>query len=1195
MDTRRLTALMLCMLIVVCAFCHERRLFNLTAADLRVDGRLPQFVYSRELPAADDSIYTAEILYPEFIEMSDADIAAYNNISGAIPPEMPPVSVSFQRDRERRLISVRFCPVVFRDNRYQMLVSFMLDVRATAKNDIKNSANIRKYNAVTGKRNAASADDVSSRYAAHSVLASGTWAKIRVASDGVYSITQDLINRAGFRDLSKIKVYGYGGHLQNETLDGNDLKNYDDLREVPQCIINGRHLFYANGSVSWQSASSTVRTRNPYSDYGYYFITESDDGPLTVDSATFLNTYYPLSSDSHSLYENDGFSWYHGGRNLFERDSIPLGRTKSVVLTPPAGASSGRIAVRVSAGSNSRVAVLCNSQQIGTATITLRSYDRGNQAQVTANVQNGAGNDTITIRPLSGGPVRLDFVSAAWSSPYPAPNLNTVSRSPEYVYRITNQDHHADEGADMIIIIPTSQKLLEQALRLAAFHESHDSLTVRIVPADELYNEFSSGTPDASAYRHYLKMLYDRAAANGSRRPRYLLLFGDGVWDNRMLTSDTRTLSPDDYLLCYESENSFNEVSCYVDDSWYGLLDDGEGGSPETELIDVAVGRFPVSTADDAKTMVDKTIAYATNSNAGDWQNTMMFMGDDGNNDLHMRDENEVADYISSIHPGYIIKKVMWDSYTREVTSTGAAYPEATRVIKNQQQSGALIMDYAGHGAERELSHEGVLWLSDFQQFTNKNLPLWITASCDVMPFDDVNATIGEASVLNKNGGSVAFYGTTRTVYAYLNKYMNRAFLRRVLSRDSTGRACTLGEAHRMAQNDLMTGSYQGESDLTSNHLQYSLLGDPALSLNLPEERLVIDSINGTAIAENEDSVRLSAGTVATISGHYTGSKELTGVVSLTVRDTKETIVCKANNPTESDSDNPFKYSDRPKTLFTGSDSIRSSRFKMSFPVPKDINYADGSGMINVFAASSTDHRLTANGSTDKFIVGGSDISGNDTIGPSIYCYLNTPSFTNGGDVNSEPFFVAEVSDTSGINASGSGIGHDMELIIDGKMNQTYNLNDNFTFDFGSYTHGTTWYGIPALPAGSHRLVFRAYDALNNSSSAELTFNVVGGLKPALANAYASPNPAKETTTFYITHDRMNGTLDVKVEVFDFSGRVLWQHEEEGTSSANVYTVPWDLTTGAGARLSTGVYLYRASIASDGSKWVSRAGKLIIW
>ena len=780
--------------------------------------------------------------------------------------------------------------------------------------------------------------------------------------------------------------------------------------------------------------------------------------------------------------------------------------------------------------------------------------------------------------------MHLDFVQVTWDKPLPMPSLTSGVKTPEYVYNITNQNHHADPQADMVIIIPTNQKLLKQAQRLARFHRERDGLRVNIVPADELYNEFGSGTPDANAYRRYLKMLYDRATTEADM-PRYLLLFGDCVWDNRLLTSACKALLADDLLLCHESEDSYSLTKCYVDDGFFCLLDDGEGENPLTsDKLDVAVGRFPVTTETDAKTMVDKVIGYVENKNAGSWQNTLVFMGDDGDYNIHMTDANLVADQVSAAHPQYVVKKVMWDAYQMQSGATGNTYPEVTNVIKKQQQQGALIMDYAGHGSEILISHEKVLGISDFAAFSNKNMPLWVTASCDIMPFDNGEETIGETALLNDKGGTMAFYGTSRTVYASHNTTLNSAFMKHVLTYEADGKPIALGEAVRRAKND-MNGQTVAE-----NSLQYSLLGDPALRLHLPTAQIVIDSINGVDITKAGATVAMKAGSLATVKGHIADNADFNGTVSLTVRDNLETITCRLNQPKEAE--NPFEYTDRTKTIFSGDDRISGGRFSVSFAVPKDINYSDQSGLINAFAIND-DHTLTAHGYTDKFIVGGSDIAQNDSVGPSIYCYLNSPSFSNGDRVNSTPYFVAEVKDKDGINASGAGIGHDMQLIIDGKMEMTYSLNENFQYDFGSYTSGSTYYNIPQLEEGPHKLQFRAWDILNNYSTAELTFNVVTGQKPSFSIGCTN-NPARESTTFIISHDRSGAELGVIIDVFDVSGRLLWRHEESGVSDTGTYTVPWDLTIDGGSRLQTGVYLYRVHLTSEGATRISKAKKLIV-
>jgi len=1197
---RCMLATVACILAAGALHAQTQRFFNLTVDDVTIDSLLPEFTYSIPLGRNyNDSTYTLSMRYPEFIDMSDGDIRLYNKVSGKPLPTLPDVHQQIVVDRKNGSLEFSLIPIVERGGKKMFLVSFMMELKAAPKHSAKSGkpALLRAQAAGT------LADDASpaSRYAAHSKMASGKWVKISVPEDGVYQLTSNLIRSCGFSDVSKVRIFGYGGHLINEELNGADLKAEDDLPEVPTVTINGRRLFYGRGPVSWSSPTATMRTRNPYSTYGCYFLCDIDGDPLQIDSAEFIDTQYLRANDYHNLHEVDNYSWYHGGRNLFENDPINAGSHRAYTFTKPADATSAVMNINVTAEVSSTFSVTVNGKPLQESTASYNIVNSGDAAAQTTIIQRVDSlmpTDSVVVTCLSGGPLRLDYISFTYDKPRAIPNLSTATfPAPRYVYGVTNQDHHADKNADMVIIIPTSQKLLAQAQRLATFHEQQDSLTVNIVPADELYNEFSSGTPDASAYRRYLKMMYDRATTE-AEMPKHLLLFGDCLWDNRMLTSDASTLDADDYLLCYESDNSFSHTRCYVDDGWFTLLDDGEGGSNTSiqtrDKEDMGVGRFPVTTDADAKVMVDKVINYKTNRNAGGWENTIMFLGDDGNSradgNIHMTDVNRAAEQTINSHPGYLVKKVMWDAYTRQSSSTGYSYPEVTSIIKKQQAEGALIFDYAGHGAERMLSHEGVLVISDFENFTNQNLPLWITASCDIMPFDGTDATIGETAVLNPNGGAVAFYGTTRTVYAQDNTPLNMAFMSYVLQLEN-GKPITLGEAQRLTKNLMISG----QQDLTQNKLQYSLLGDPAMSLNLPTQTVVVDSINGISTSSSNQPV-LRAGSVCRVKGHVVKNGYVdtgfNGLLSATVRDTREIIVCKQNAYAATEAP-AFEFYDRTKTLYSGNDSVRSGIFDFTFAVPRDINYAEGSGQITLYAVNN-ERTVTANGSSEDFYINGSDSVANDSIGPSIYCYLNTPSFVNGGNVNSTPYFVANVTDRNGINASGAGIGHDLQLIIDGQMERTYNLNSNFTFDFGSYTSGSTHYSIPELSEGPHKLQFRAWDILNNSSTATLNFNVVNGLSPDISNISVTNNPASTSTTFIVTHNFAGANVDVIIDVFDMSGRLLWQHTTTGVSTGNAFTVDWNLTLDDGQRLQTGVYLYRVRLGSNGSKKASKAKKLIV-
>ena len=91
-----------------------------------------------------------------------------------------------------------------------------------------------------------------------------------------------------------------------------------------------------------------------------------------------------------------------------------------------------------------------------------------------------------------------------------------------------------------------------------------------------------------------------------------------------LLSADWKGYDPDEFLLCYESENSFSHVNCYVSDDFFCLLDDEEQIQQQSGTIityqgkpDVAVGRFPVRTQEEATILVDKTLDYAANSHAG--------------------------------------------------------------------------------------------------------------------------------------------------------------------------------------------------------------------------------------------------------------------------------------------------------------------------------------------------------------------------------------------------------------------------------------------------------------------------------------------------------------------------------------------------------------------------------------------------
>lgn len=803
--------------------------------------------------------------------------------------------------------------------------------------------------------------------------------------------------------------------------------------------------------------------------------------------------------------------------------------------------------------------------------------DVNNYRQVNGNLTGG--NYTFVTDNLPGGE-------------YVAVNTKGSFGKVEVVGGVPNQNLHALKAVDMVIIVPPNTGLMAQAERLAQAHRDKDNLKVEVVTSEQIYNEFSSGTPDATAYRSFMKMLYDRAV-NEQEQPKYLLLFGDAAWDNRMITSSWKNYSPKDFLLCFESENSVSHTQSYVLEDYFGFLDDGEGTNFYSDKVDIGIGRFPVRTAEQASQMVDKTIDYMYNKEAGAWRNVTCFMGDDEQDNLaHVKDATKMANIVEKYHPELLVKKIYWDAYDRVTNASGNSYPGAQKEILDLTKSGALIISYCGHANPSGLSHEWVLRIKDVKEMNSPRPALWFTMGCDVGPFDGAGESFGEELFLNPKGGAIGSITSTRTTYAGSNSNMGAAFIKYALMKTPEGKPFRLGDAMRESRSALITGAggKDFDSDRGLNKLQYVLLGDPALALNAYNRNIVVDEFNGKAATESTD---MKAGSKVTVKGRVVDNEgnidpTFNGIIYPNIMDHEETLLTKGHDGTT-----PYEYNVRSKKLFAGADSIRSGEFSFTFPVPMDISYSFDSGLLNLYALDGSKEK-EGKGLFTNFLVGGTEDGAmkTDSLGPKIFMYLNTPDFPYGGQVNGTPVLVAELEDEDGINVVGSGIGHDLVAVIDNSPAYSYVLNSYYAPNFGSYTGGIIRYPLGELSEGKHKVMLRAWDMKNNSSTSELEFTVNYSLRPNFDITCMSP--AKNKTTFIISHDRPESELDFNVCVYDFSGREMWVHTEKGFSSDSVYYMDWDLTSNGGQRLQPGVYLFRATVSSGGSKETTKSRKIVI-
>ena len=784
--------------------------------------------------------------------------------------------------------------------------------------------------------------------------------------------------------------------------------------------------------------------------------------------------------------------------------------------------------------------------------------------------------DTYTFTIPAGSTLR-EFVAV--NTAY------TTFSSVDNIGSLSNQNLRGMEPVDMVIIVPDRSVLITQAERLASAHRTMDSLRVAVIPAPQIYNEFSSGTPDATAYRRLMKMLYDRAA-NEDELPRYLLLFGDCAYDNRMLSSAWSGYSPSDFLLSYQVASSTDEKSSYLTDDYFGFLEDGSGSSLSSDKLCIAVGRLPVRTADEAKIVVDKNITYMENQNAGTWKRTVCFVADDaeGSNsdNVFMQHAIDLADSVQLYAPYVRAERILADAFKREASSTGYTYPDATRRLMQLFDQGMLMVNYTGHSGTVSWSEEQLLNTDHINKMNSDKLPVWFTASCEFTRFDDTATSGGEMALLHPKGGAIALFSTSRVVYDTQNYHFHRAVINSMF-KQSAGKRVTLGDIFKQAKQ----GTRYLQTD--ANKLNFNLTGNPALRLTIPEYQVEIEEVDGLSVGS--DLPLMQAGSKVTVKGRITDIdgqpvEDFDGTIHPLVLDNKERVYTLDNI-----GEGAVYYDDHIRTLFSGMDSIRNGSFEFTFPVPLDINYSDQQGLMKFYACSSD--KREAGGDYNRFGVGGTAddlVIGGD--GPEMLLYLNTPDFEWGGKVNETPYFVAELEDPDGINTVGNGIGHDLSLCIDGKT--TYNLNDYYIPQAGDYTRGRVTFSIPELSEGKHTLTFRAWDLLNQSTTKSLEFEVVKGLRPELFSITCSNSPARENTTFILSHDRPDSELDIRITVLDYTGRELWVHTETGVSSGNYYYIDWDLCSNGGQRLWPGVYLYRAAIVSGASKESTKTEKIVI-
>ena len=754
--------------------------------------------------------------------------------------------------------------------------------------------------------------------------------------------------------------------------------------------------------------------------------------------------------------------------------------------------------------------------------------------------------------------------------------------------QVENQNLHGLRDVDFLIV--TYPDFMEAAERLMALHNRIDpELNISVTTPEKIYNEFSCGAKDISAIRDFCRMLYLDSSIG--HRIKYLLLLGDCSYDYKNRSGIV------DFVPSYETVASLAMDETFVTDDFFGCMDENEG-SIYRSLADIGIGRFTVSTLEQANQMVDKVERYVTKdaSTMSAWRNVVTFFTDDESG--FVKNAEKMANMLPSVGgEGLVVDKIYLDAYQQISSPGGEICPEVNAAVNSRMEKGTLVLNYTGHGGEVQLAEEKILQRKDVDSWRNAPMyPLMITGTCEYSRFDDHERTsLGEYAFLNQYGGMVAMFTTSRVTYGGDNLNFNIGVYNN-LFRIVGGENYRLGDVYRMAKT---LGSKEEK--------RYVFFGDPALRLAYPTWSVETTAINGQPHVMVFDSIQINdstwevhpvyrdtlralqpveiQGVVKDVTGNV--ATNFNGIVQVTVYD-KEAELSTLGTATD-----PIEFKLRNSMIFNGKTNVKDGRFTINFIVPRDIAYRFGQGLINYYA---TDYEIDANGNDDNFIIGGFyDDAFVDNEPPAIQLFIDDTLFVSGGLTGENPKLLAYVEDESGINTTGAGIGHDITATLSGPSRNSYCLNDYFVSEINNPGKGQIAFKMQDLPDGDYTLTLKVWDIYNNSNTATINFTVVHSDGMMAENPANWPNPVTDETCFTFDHNQVGNNLKVDIYIYDIMGRwVTTLSETVAGTSTRIAPIRWNGRGAHGETLRNGIYVYRIVATNDKGETTLMVSKLVL-
>ncbi len=751
----------------------------------------------------------------------------------------------------------------------------------------------------------------------------------------------------------------------------------------------------------------------------------------------------------------------------------------------------------------------------------------------------------------------------------PANELKSISGYTE----IENQNIHGLPDPDMVIV--TCEELLPQAERVAQMHRDNDNMVVHVLDQQKIFNEFSSGTPDAMGIRLMSKMFFDR----NRNKYKNLLMFGAGNYDNRQLHAKR-----DCTILTYEATVSNDEEYSYVCDDFFGILDDNSGIELAKDLLRLGVGRIPCATLQEAESDVDKLLDYVNNPDYGSWRNDVILTADDYDNGLHAFQTEGINNIIvDELATGLMNNKVYISQYPNDPVS-GFAF-DARKELTAKLTDGQYFMTYVGHGNQNYLTKAVKLWTtSQSNNVEYPHLPILTTACCDVARYDCNQRGLVEIMFHKPGGGAIAIVTSARSVYATDNDALNQAFVRAMFCYNTKGYMPTIGEAYMLCKQSF------GSNKPNWNKMSFLLLGDPAMRVNYPKPFFKITKINGTDVNPSSPIVSGAMQEVAVEAKVYnpdgtTVNTSFNGDATLSIYDykLKETTLTVRVNRVDVTRDIFF-----PQNLLAKvSGRVVNGVFNATAVIPRYILSTGNYGMVKVYAHQDDSENMV-NGSFDllrlDYYNENNPHTVHDNMPPVIDAiYFNDEqSFTNGALIPAESTLHIRATDDHSFNNQSVSLGNTMSLLLDGGKT-SYPFIQNHTAITNDGKDLSIEFPMQ-LQEGKHTLQYTVYDAAGNKTTETISFLVGNDSKLELL---VEEEPAVNEATFNVS-STASSTPQVTIKVLNNVGELIWN------TTTDSFPFSWDLKDNSGNRVPAGVYKFYGTYRSATTYGGTPIGQLIV-